>query len=46
MTRALSTSPKGAQLYSGNITIWFGFFGVLTCIANLYSVVMISYKVW
>lgn len=46
MTHALATSPKGAQLYSGAITLWFGFFGVLTCIANLYSVGMISYKAW
>ncbi|KAI0749967.1 hypothetical protein C8Q80DRAFT_1066899, partial [Daedaleopsis nitida] len=44
MTHALAISPKGAQLYSGDITLWFAFFGVLTCIANLYSVGMISYK--
>ena len=46
MTHALANSPAGAELYSGDITIWFGFFGVLTCIANVYSIGMIAWKAW
>ena len=46
MVIALSKSPIGAGIFSGNITLWFAFLGSLTCIANLYSVVMISWKAW
>ncbi|KAH9933641.1 uncharacterized protein BXZ73DRAFT_101025 [Epithele typhae] len=46
MTIALARSPPGGQLFSGSITLWFAFFGVLTCIANLYSVAMIAWKAW
>ena len=44
MIVALAHSPPGGELFAGSITIWFSFFGVLTCVANVYSIVMISWK--
>ncbi|KAH9940165.1 uncharacterized protein BXZ73DRAFT_43019 [Epithele typhae] len=46
MINALSRSEIGAQVFAGDITNWFVAFGVLTFLANLYSVGMITYKAW
>ncbi|KAH9934479.1 uncharacterized protein BXZ73DRAFT_100671 [Epithele typhae] len=46
MTVALSRSPAGGGLFVGSITTWFAFFGALSFVANMYSVVMISWKAW
>ena len=46
MTHALSRSPDGEVLFGEDVTVWFVGFGVLTCVANLYSVGAIAYKAW
>lgn len=47
MTHALSQVPNGVQLTgSTDVVIWFGLFGALTVLSNVYSVVLIAWKAW
>ncbi|KAI0743080.1 hypothetical protein C8Q80DRAFT_953258 [Daedaleopsis nitida] len=47
MTHALSQLPNGVPLTaSPEVMIWFGGFGALTVVSNVYSVVLIGWKAW
>ena len=46
MVVALSKSPSGQDVFSGAIVMWFGTFGALSCIANIYAVILMSWKAW
>lgn len=46
LVRAFAISPPGEEVYNEEISKWFGIFGGLTCLANLYAVAAIGYKAW
>ena len=46
MVDALSKSPPGQGIFSGAIVVWFGGFGALGCVANIYAVVLMTWKAW
>lgn len=46
MVRAFAVSPPGEEVYNDDITDWFLAFGALTCISNVYCVIVIAYKAW
>ena len=46
MVVALSKSPSGQDVFSGAIVMWFGAFGALSCLANIYAVILMSWKAW
>ncbi|PIL32198.1 hypothetical protein GSI_05443 [Ganoderma sinense ZZ0214-1] len=46
MVHAFAVSPPGEEVYNNDITNWFLSFGALTCISNVYCVIVIGYKAW
>ncbi|RPD54332.1 hypothetical protein L226DRAFT_472059 [Lentinus tigrinus ALCF2SS1-7] len=44
MIHAFAISSSGQEVYNEDITRWFSVFGGLTCLANIYAVVAISYR--
>ena len=44
MVVALSKSPPGQDIFSGAIVVWFSGFGALGCVANIYAVILMSWK--
>ena len=46
MVVALSKSPPGQDIFSGAIVVWFSGFGALGCVANIYAVILMSWKAW
>ena len=46
MVVAMSKSPLGQAVFSHGISVWFSTFGVLSCAANIYAVILMSWKAW
>ncbi|RPD69257.1 hypothetical protein L226DRAFT_539935 [Lentinus tigrinus ALCF2SS1-7] len=46
MVHAFSVSASGQEVYNADITRWFCVFSGLTCLANVYAVIAISFKAW
>ena len=46
MVHAFAISASGQEVYNEDITRWFAVFGALTCLANIYAVVAITYRAW
>ena len=46
MVVALSKSSPGQDIFSGTVVAWFIGFGALGCVANIYAVILMSWKAW
>ncbi|KAI1783889.1 hypothetical protein LXA43DRAFT_955783 [Ganoderma leucocontextum] len=46
VVHAFAVSPPGQEVYNEDITNWVMCFGALTCAANIYCVIAISYRAW
>ena len=46
MVVAMSKSHLGQAIFSHGLLVWFSTFGLLSCAANIYAVVLMSWKAW